>query len=61
MNRLENLQGVEPIEKVQDIIDIIRHGMEALQPEPEYPADNKQLVFDELVSILDFFGTDYPE
>ena len=47
---------VYPIRTAQGIIDVVRHAMEALQPEPEYPAGDKQLVFNELASILDFFG-----
>ena len=54
--RLYVEQGAEPIETAQDIIDVVRYAMEALQPVPEYPANNKQLVFDELATVLDFFG-----
>ncbi|KKK56359.1 hypothetical protein LCGC14_3065290 [marine sediment metagenome] len=54
--RLEVGQGVEPIGSAQDIIDIIRGAMEALQPEPKLLADNKQRVFNELATILDFFA-----
>jgi hypothetical protein len=56
MKRLEAEPGVKPIQKAQDIVDIVRHAMEALQPEPRYPAGDKQLVFDELATILDFLG-----
>lgn len=54
--RLEIGQGVEPIGTIQDVVDIVRHAMEALQPKPEYPAGDKQLVFNELATILDFLG-----
>lgn len=57
--RLEvDLEAVEPITKIQDVVDIVNHAMEALQPKPEYPAGNKQLVFNELATVLDFLGVD---
>ena len=49
---------VKPVESAQDIVDIVQHAMDALQPEPAYPAEDKQLVFDELASVLEFFGSD---
>lgn len=52
--RLEVMQGVEPIESARAIVDVVLHAMEALQPEPEHPANDKQLVFNELATILDF-------
>ena len=58
MKRLEATQSTEPIDNVQDIIDIVRHAMEALQPKPGYPSGDKQLVFDELTTVLDFFGVE---
>lgn len=54
--RLYVEQGAEPIDSTQAIIDVVRHAMEALQPEPRRPAQDKQLVFDELATILNFFG-----
>jgi len=60
MGRLEiRPDWVKPVTTVRDIEDILLHAMEALQPEPKYPAEDKQLVFDELASILDFFGVDH--
>ena len=56
MKRLEVKQGIEPVSSAQDIIDIIRHAMEALQPVPKYPSADKQLVFNELDTILDFLN-----
>jgi hypothetical protein len=56
--RLEVRQGVEPITTARDIVDVVRHAMEALQPAPKYPSDDKQLMFDELASVLAFFGED---
>ena len=57
--RLEvELSVVEPITKIQDVIDIVNHAMESLQPKPGYPAGDKQLVFNELATILDFLGVD---
>ena len=54
--KLEPTQGTEPVTSVQDIIDIVRDAMGALQP--EYPTSKKQLVFDELDTVLTFFGVD---
>ncbi len=50
--------AVLPIGTAQDIADVVRHAMEALQPKPEYPTQDKQLVFNELATVLDFFGVD---
>ncbi len=52
-------RAVRPVATVKDIVDIVRHAMEALQPDPQYPANDKQLVFDELASVLDFFAGNY--
>ena len=49
---------VRPIATAQDIVDVVQHAMETLQPAPKYPANDGQLVFDELASVLEFFGVD---
>lgn len=60
--RLEVQQGVvKPIQNTTDIEDVVKGAMEALQPEPRYPSGDKQLVFNELATILDFLGANYPE
>ena len=55
--RLEAEQGARGVETFKDIVDIVRHAMEALQP--NYRSKDKQLVYDELASILDFFEAEY--
>ncbi len=47
---------VRPIESSQDIIDIIRHAVDVLGENPKAPANDKELVQDELLSVLEFFG-----
>jgi hypothetical protein len=61
MERLMRTPDVRPISSAQDIADVVQHAMEALQPEPEYPADDRQLVFNELATILDFLDSDFSE
>lgn len=55
--RVTHPQAVESITSGQDIVDIVRHAMEALQTKPKYPAGDRQLVFNELDTILDFLGS----
>lgn len=47
---------VNPITCSQDIVDVLRHAMEALEDEPKHPADDNILIREELLSVLDFFG-----
>ena len=53
--RLEVTQTVEPIGSAGDIVEVVNRAMEALQPKPAYPANDKQLVFNELATVLKFF------
>lgn len=50
---------VKPVTVAGDIVDIVRDAMDALQPESRHPGGHdRQLAYDELASILDFFGAE---
>lgn len=51
-----NQQGVEPIEKAKDIIDIVQHALDWINPEEEHPVVTHNILEAELHSILEFFG-----
>jgi hypothetical protein len=60
--RLEVREGqVEPVTRAVDIVDIVRHAMLALQhlqPMSSVSRTEQQLAYDELASVLDFFGAE---
>lgn len=54
-----NQEDVNPIEKSQDIIDIVQHVLNWISIKREKTAVTHAILEAELVSILDFFGVDY--
>lgn len=59
MTGRDNVSTVRPVETSQDIIDIVRHAIEALGDNPQSPSNDKPLIQEELLSVLIFFGEDH--
>ena len=54
-------KNVNPIEKSQDIIDIIRHALDWINVTVEHAVVTHDILEAELASVLEFFGEEIEE